>query len=161
MALTARRLMGRRYHEIEPDAEGHQWDVEAIIGPVYTDGGFRNWDLYLTGEIIFAVPIGIGATIALPLPGAAGSIEQSERSRPAPAGGVIVDSGNSRWRRYPVDQLESIVMKRRSFGIHDLCLLRRSAFEADTYGIPPQSLISGYREALSHLYENIYEQDLF
>jgi hypothetical protein len=161
MVVTASKLVTHRYGEIDWNSDGPRWTVEATIGPVSTDWALRNWDLYLAKEAIFAVPIGIGAALALGVNAGLGDVEAMKEYYPEPVVPEIVDSGNLKWRRYPVDQLERIVVKKRGFRTDEIQLIRQGPRKPDIYGILNRSETNGYRKALRHLYKDIYYEERF
>jgi hypothetical protein len=164
IALLAVRVMRpsvRRFDEHTPVFEGRRWAVEATIGPVFSHSGLKNWDLHLTGQMIIAVPIGMGPSLAAGLSAGLGYTEATSDYCTTPAPVMLVDGGNPKWRRYALEELESIVVKRPRLGSDEIILKARASRSVYKYGILNRAQTRQCREVLKSLYPALYGEERF
>ncbi len=134
-----------------------------VLGPVSSNWGKMNWNLFCAGDRIVACPYTFRESVQLafrfslhvwpPDPG--------EKMR------ALVERGISefdlprdrRLRRYPVHLLRSIVVQSNNTA-NTITFMKLSG-EEDVYSIPFRNETDSYREALSDLYPSVYREKDF
>jgi hypothetical protein len=139
----------------------YSWQVIDSISPVFSDWGFKNWDLCLAKDGIVAVPrrfwltIRAGAWAGLGNPGA---MQRSWSSETAPQGPTTLeDKDCMTWRRYPIQDIESIVVQRRLITASEIRIKKRGQ-EEQIYGGGDFREIMRSRLILSQLYPGLYSE---
>jgi hypothetical protein len=134
------------------------WRVVETFGPAQTHGGFKNWQLCLCPDGIVAIPMGLWPTIAAGVAAGAGQVTINQ-SHGAPAGlRTLTDDGDESWRRYPLDQLQSVRVKKPLLGflgMPELHLHKKGEKKPDLYGVYAAQ-IKNLRNHLFTLYGSSY-----
>jgi hypothetical protein len=134
------------------------------IGPVMSDGGFKNWYLCLARDAILAVPLGIWRSVLLGVGAGTGNplaAQQAYARSPEVEGErILTDAGDPGWRRYPVAELERIMVKKPFFGANEIRIQRRGE-KAHVYGIGDRSHTKECRIVLNELYGPLYAEEGF
>ena len=88
------------------------WQIEDSISPVFSDWGFKNWDLCFAKDGIVTVPRGLWISFQSGVWAGLGNFRAMRQSWSAQAspGGVrmLEDGGCMDWRRYSIEDIESI-----------------------------------------------------
>ncbi len=138
------------------------WQILDSISPVFSDWGFKNWDLHFAAEGIVAVRRSLwismraGAWAGVGNPGA---MRNSWSAEAAPQGGrTLEDEGATDWRRYIIEELEYIQVQRRIFTASEIRIKGRSK-DVETYGAGDFREIMRARTMLKALYPNLYSEN--
>lgn len=142
------------------------WRVLGSIGPLFSDGGLKNWELLLGRDILLARPLGIGPSIeAGVLAGISGGlgIEPAiERyAQPVDCDGALLieDPGDASWLRYPVEELEFIEL-RRCLTANEVRVRQRGSKER-IYSLGARSQTEAARTLLRACYPDLYKERNF
>jgi hypothetical protein len=112
----------------------------------------------LCREGIVAVPLGLWPTIAASVAAGAGYVTINQHHGAAPGTRRLQDDGDSSWRRYPLDELQGVRVKKPFLGfigMPELHLHRRGEKKPDLYGVYAAQ-IKSLRNYLFTLYGSIY-----
>lgn len=150
----------------QPDPTMRTLRVLGSIGPLFSNGGLKNWELLLGREILLARPLGIRLTIkAGVLAGIGGGLgidlPAEPYARPADWDNarIIEDPGDDSWRRYPVGMLEFIEL-RRCLSANEVRVQQRGSKE-QVYGIGDRSQTESARALLRACYLDLYKERNF
>lgn len=142
------------------------WRVLGSIGPLFSDGGLKNWELLLGCDMLLARPLGIGLSIkAGVLAGIGGGlgidppVEPYARPADWDHARVIEDPGDDSWRRYPVEELAFIEL-RRCLSANELRVQPRDG-KVQVYGLGDRSLTEPARALLRACYPDLYQERNF
>lgn len=141
------------------------WRVLGSISPLFSNGGFRNWELLLGREMLLARPLGIGPTLkAGVLAGITGvgvdvPVKQPVRPTDWDDAWIIEDPGDASWRRYAVEELHHIEL-RRCLSANEIRVQLRGHKE-HVYGLAERSQTESARALLRACYPNIYAERNF
>ena len=153
--------------ESPPDSPGPAtWRVLGSIGPLFSNGGLKNWEFLLGREMLLARPLGMGLSLKAGfyagISGATGiDLTGDPYARPADwdAARVIEDPGDASWRRYPIEELAFIEL-RRCLTANELRLQQRGHKE-QVYGLGDRSQTEAVRALLRALYPELHEERNF
>jgi hypothetical protein len=150
----------------------HKWRIIETLGPVFSAGGFKNWDFCLAHDAIVLYPrgflltvkAGIIAGIAGGLFGGAGvhlpgsNVGAAYARQKAMEGErILLDAGSRKWRRYLVTDLEAIKVKKVRIGYNEI-RLQELGTRPYIFGIGDHAHTNFCRRTLSHLYPRLYEE---
>lgn len=138
------------------------WQILDSISPVFSDWGFKNWDLCFAMDGIVAVPrslwisIRVGFFAGLGNPGAMRSAWSADA---APQGWrPLEDEGATNWRRYLIEELEYIKIQRRIFTASEIRIKKRDK-DIEIYGAGDFREIMRARTVLKDLYPSLYSEN--
>ena len=147
-----------------PDQPQHGWKLVDTIGPVFSDLGLKNWDLCLAQEAVIACPRSLWLTVKkgiLAGLGKSGAMQRVWADAAGPSGErVLQDTGDPKWRRYALSELESITVKRCSGGANEIRVKRRNA-KPHIYGLGDRDQTDKWRTVLRRLYPGLYCEENF
>jgi hypothetical protein len=95
------------------------WNVIDTVNLYHTGIGFCDWQIHLCEEGILAIPEGMKNTIAAGVAGGisagAGVPMYNPLGKALRRGGTqqITDEGEPKWMRFPLDQIQAIVVRRK------------------------------------------------
>ncbi len=142
------------------------WRVLGSIGPLFSDGGLKNWELLLGRDMLLARPFGIGLSLkAGVMAGIGGGLGVDLPVEPYPRpvdwdnARVIEDPGDASWRRYPVQEL-AFVELRRCLPANELRVQPHDR-KAQVYGFGDRSLTESARALLRACYPDLYQERNF
>lgn len=140
--------------------------VLGSIGPLFSDGGLKNWELLLGREMLLARPLGIGLAIKAGVVAGIGGglgidLPVEPYARPAnwDNARLIEDPGDDSWRRYPVEELEFIEL-RRCLSANEVRVQQRGC-NAQVYSLGDRSRTEAVRALLRAGYPDLYEERNF
>jgi hypothetical protein len=144
------------------------WHIIDTLGPVFSNYGFKNWDLCLAEDAIIAFPrsfwltvkTGIAAGLGTPLLSHVIMQRMWAKSSDMEGKRILQDSGDAAWRRYPVAQLQSIVCKRAIMSANEIVIQRKNA-KPDLYGLGDRSQTDSCRNTLRKVYGSLYCEEKF
>lgn len=138
------------------------WQILDSISPVFSDWGFKNWDLCFASDGIVAVrgslwiSVRAGAWAGIGNPGAA---RNSWSAKAAPQRGrILEDKGATNWRRYFLEEIEYINLQRRIFTASEIRIKKRGQ-EVEIYGVGDFREIMRARIVLKELYPTLYSEN--
>lgn len=142
------------------------WPVLSSVGPLFSNGGLKNWELLLGRDMLLARPLGIGLSIkAGVIGGVSGGlgidlpVEPYARPADWDHARVIEDPGDDSWRRYPVEELAFIEL-RRCLSANELRVQPHDG-KVQVYGLGDRSLTEPARALLRACYPDLYQERNF
>lgn len=142
------------------------WRVLGSIGPLFSNGGLKNWELLLGREILLARPLGMGLSIkAGVLAGISGGLgidlAMEPYARPAAwdHARLVEDPGDDSWLRSPVEELEFIEL-RRCLTANEVRVQQRG-YKERIYSLGDRSQTEAARALLRACYPDLYEERNF
>lgn len=127
-------------------------EVVDTISPVFSDWGFKNWDMCLTKHGMIAVPRSFWITIR------AGATQRSWPSDATDQGPrILEDKDCPTWRRYPIQDIESIIVQRRLISASEIRIKKRGQKEHIYGGFDFREIMRS-RTVLSKLYPALYTE---
>lgn len=142
------------------------WRVLGSIGPLFSNGGLKNWELLVGRDMLLARPLGIGLSIKSGVMAGIGGgvgvdLPVDPYARPADwdSARVIEDPGDASWRRYPVQEL-AFVELRRCLSANELRVQPHDR-KAQVYGFGDRSLTESARALLRACYPDLYQERNF
>lgn len=141
-----------------------QWEILDTIGPVFSNGGLKNWDICLAQDAIICFPRSIWLTFvagmfaALRKPGA---MQRSwAKSDDAHGQRFLVDEGSPKWRRYPVSEISYISFKKCLMSANEFRIyLKGNERKPDIYGLGDRSQTDEGRKLLQTIYPDLYKEE--
>lgn len=132
------------------------------LGPLFSNGGLKNWTLHLASDRIVGVSLGLWLSVKAGI--LAGIGQQAARaysgySDAAAESALLTDEGDPGWRRYDVSTLELIAV-RRSMGANEVRISSQGE-KVHVYGIGDRSYTEECRSALRALYPALYREEGF
>jgi hypothetical protein len=135
--------------------------ADYCLGPVFSNGGLKNWRLHLCQEEIIGVPLGIWLSIKAGLlaglhlnpSGAYGNHSENDDTS------LLTDTGSNEWRRYPLSTIEYLMVKRVPTA--NEIIIKRHGVEPDIYGIGDRGYTDICRSALCNTYRAKYRETGF
>jgi len=147
-------------------ARPRTWRVLGSIGPLFSSGGLKNWELLLGREVILARPLGSGLSIKAGIyAGVSGGVgidlpgDPYARPTDWDAARSIEDPGDASWRRYPVAELAFIEL-RRCLTANEIRMQQRGHKE-QVYGLGDRSQTEAVHALLRAIYPDLYEERNF
>lgn len=142
-------------------------EIIETLGPVFSNGGLKNWDLCLAHDVIIAFPrslwltikTGIFAGLGMPILSEMAMKDAWAKSPETAGRRILVDNGDPSWRRYPVSELQNILCA-RSTGANEIQLQRPNA-APDIYGLGDRRQTDTCRETLRRIYGPLYSEKGF
>jgi len=140
-----------------------EWRVLETLGPVASHAGFQNWHLCLAKDGIVAIPLGIWRSLLAGIGAGMGShlVMNLAYTKPSDVEGerILVDSGDPRWRRYPVREIEKVFMK-RCLGANEIHL-QLVGQKKHVYGLGDRGQTNACRAKLRMLFSEVYSEKGF
>jgi hypothetical protein len=134
--------------------------VLSSIGPFFSNGGLKNWHFKLCRDEIVAVPLGVWLSLkAGLLAGLGWSPDAAYRSAAHADPEQLVDEGKSTWRRYPLDAVDYLLVKRCATA--NEILIKRLDAPPQTYGIGHRPYTDLCRMVLAQTYGAKYREEGF
>lgn len=140
----------------------HSFRYRRALGPLFSNGGLKNWTLHLASDQIVGVSMGIWLSIKAGVLAGVGRPPEhaySGHSDAATKSALLTDEGDPGWRRYDVASLQSIAV-RRSMGANEVHIGAQGA-KVNVYGIGDRSYTEACRSALKSLYPDLYREEGF
>lgn len=132
-----------------------EWEVVGSVGPVFSSGGLKNCILCLAKDAIIGVPLGVKLSVAVGLAAGAGWLLTPYVVAEERGARLLRDEGDPSWRRYYLDDLEAVSMKKPWFSMIEIRLKRKGA-KVEVYGLYDRTQVKACRGLLHSLYEDIY-----
>lgn len=142
------------------------WHVLGSIGPLFSDGGLKNWELLLGRDRLLARPLGIGLSLKAGVMAGIGGglgidlpVEPYVRPADWDNARVVEDPGDASWRRYPIAELAFVELRRCLSG--NELRVQQHAHKAQVYGLAERSQTESARALLRSCYPELYRERNF
>ena len=132
-----------------------------IAGPVFSHGGLKNWNLFLSEGLVIARPMGVWTSVKTGMYAAMGMKNAMNTlwTKTNVEGIVLIDSGDPGWRRYLLNDLEFIEVK-KCHSANEI-IIKLKGLKIHIYGIGDRSQTNKYRTLFRNMYPEAYRETGF
>lgn len=134
-------------------------DIIDTVGPLFSNGGFKNWLLSFARDRLVFIPLGIGPSVKGGLAAGAGSIGlmNAVYARDPDGAGERKIDVKPEYTVLPLSEITAITMKKVIFGANELRILEKKG-KKHKYGIGERAQTDIIKNILGKHYSTLYHE---